>query len=277
MIRVDGADGLKLAADLSGPSDGQPVLLLHGGGQTRHAWGGTRAALGKLGYRAVALDLRGHGDSDWAPDGDYNPAAIAKDVLSVMARFGGLPAVVGASLGGQSALLAIGESRQEVASALVLVDVTPRSDPEGSRRILSFMRANPNGFASLDEAADAVASYLPHRKRPSDTTGLQRNLRAENGRYRWHWDPRLVDNRDERLMIPTERMLAAAGRLTIPTLLIRGSLSDVVTPETAEEFMVAAPSAEFVTLDQAAHMVAGDRNNRFTTAVTEFLERRLPR
>src|SRR5690242_13665097 len=97
LTRVPVAPGVSLTAELEGPADGRPVLLLHGGGQTRHAWGGTRAALAAAGWRAIAVDLRGHGDSDWSPDGDYSPPVFAADVKALIEWAGGHPALVGAS------------------------------------------------------------------------------------------------------------------------------------------------------------------------------------
>jgi pimeloyl-ACP methyl ester carboxylesterase len=278
VIRLPGSGGVRLAADADGPPDGHPVLLLHGGGQTRHAWGGARKELGRRGYRAVAVDLRGHGESDWVEGGaDYTPGAIAEDVRSLVDWAGGRAALVGASLGGQAALLAVGETEASICSALVLVDVTPRVDPDGAERVLSFMRSHPAGFDTVDEAAAAVAAYLPHRPRPRSTAGLARNLRRDaSGRYLWHWDPALVEPRSEDSLMPTARLLAAASRVAAPTLLIRGALSDVVTEATATEFVELVSNAEFVTIPDAAHMVAGDRNDFFVSAVVDFLERVVP-
>ena len=273
MVRVD-TGAVRLALSVEGPDGGRPVLLLHGGGQTRFAWSETQRELAGRGYRAIAADLRGHGDSDWAPDRDYSPAAIAHDVLRLIDCTGHKPALVGASLGGIAALLAAGESADPVCSALVLVDVTPRVNIEGARRVFSFMRSHPDGFEDLEEAADAVAAYLPHRPRPQAAGGLAKNLRpAPDGRLRWHWDPALVEPGIEARLMPAERLLAAAARLTVPTLLVRGARSDVVTPDTAAEFRSVLPAAEFVTVPRAGHMVAGDQNDAFTSVVTEFLDR----
>ena len=276
MIRVS-TGALKLAVDVAGPDAGPPVVLLHGGGQTRHAWGATQSELAARGFRAIAVDLRGHGESDWAADGDYSPVTIAHDLLELIEWTGGLPALVGASLGGLTALIATGESPVPVASALVLVDVTPRVNLAGSRRIFAFMRANPEGFRDLSEAADAVASYIPHRPRPAENGGLARNLRTgADGRLRWHWDPALIDFPDADRPIPTERLLQAARRVTVPTLLVQGALSDVVTTDTAAELRALIRHAEHVTVSNAGHMVAGDQNDLFTAAVVEFLERVVP-
>jgi pimeloyl-ACP methyl ester carboxylesterase len=273
MVRVK-AGTVRVAVHEGGPADGAPVLLLHGGGQTRFAWGDTQRELGRRGFRAIAVDLRGHGESDWAPDGDYTPGTIAGDLLELIAWAGGRAALVGASLGGLAALLAAGENGPAICSALVLVDVTPRVHLAGAHRVIAFMRSHPDGFGDLEEAAAAVAAYLPHRPPPEATTGLERNLRAGvNGRLRWHWDPALVEFEDEQNPIPTDRLLAAAARVRVPTLLVRGALSDVVTNDTAAEFQDVLPNAEFVTVARAGHMVAGDQNDAFTSVVAGFLDR----
>ena len=277
--------GVALAADSYGDAQGPPVLLLHGGGQTRHAWGSTAAALAEAGYHAISLDLRGHGDSDWAPDGRYDPVDFASDLEAVAAQLPSPPALVGASLGGITSLhyaTAHGGGRGRC-EALVLVDVTPRLEREGVLRILRFMAAHPDGFAKLEDAADAVAAYLPHRRRPRDLSGLRKNLRrGEDGRWRWHWDPALLETwRPERYSV-VERdeiigdRMARAARLDVPTLLVRGRSSDVVSEETAREFLDVVPHAEYVDLVGASHMVAGDRNDRFQAAVVAFLRRVLP-
>ena len=188
-------------------------------------------------------------------------------------RIGAPAALVGASMGGLAALLLAGEFAPELASSLVLVDVTPRVNPAGARRVLAFMRSRPDGFADLAEAADAVAAYIPHRPRPAENEGLSRNLRrGADGRWRWHWDPRMVEFPDDGRPIPTDRLLAAAERVRIPTLLVQGALSDVVTEATASELRTAIPHARHVTVGRAGHMVAGDQNDLFTAAVVEFLD-----
>jgi pimeloyl-ACP methyl ester carboxylesterase len=265
--------GVTLAGDAYGDPSAPPVILLHGGGQTRHAWGGTAAALGRCGRHAIAIDLRGHGDSDWASDGDYSLEAYAADLRAVAGGFAERPAVVGASLGGMAALLAEGEGQGGVASAIVLVDVTPRVQPGGVERIISFMTSNPDGFATLEEAADAVAAYVVHRPRPKDLNGLRKNLRlGDDGRYRWHWDPRMMTG-DRRVSgtRDIDRLERAARGLRVPTLLVRGRMSDVVSEEDARAFLTLVPHARYADVSGAGHMVAGDRNDRFTDAVVEFL------
>lgn len=264
------SDGLKLVGDAWGDSAAPPVLLLHGGGQTRHAWGGTAQLLATRGWYAVGLDLRGHGNSDWAPDGHYAIDAYVADIRSVLKHFTQRPALVGASLGGITSLLTEGEAPESVSVALVLVDVTPRVEPEGVKRIRDFMTSRPDGFATLEEAADAVAAYLPHRPRPKSYTGLEKNLRqGPDGRYRWHWDPKMMMH-GARERDPN-RLLAAARAIRVPTLLVRGKLSDVVSDATQAEFMEAVPHAKFVDVTGAGHMVAGDQNDVFSKGIIDFL------
>ncbi len=267
------AGPLRIVGDAYGDPGSPPVLLLHGGGQTRHAWGGTAAALAEAGRHAVALDLRGHGDSDWDPDGAYGIDVLAGDVISVAHHFPSRPAMVGASLGGLAILIAQGESAQPPASAVVLVDIAPRVEPEGVQRIIGFMGAHPDGFASLEDAADAVAGYVPHRPRPKDLNGLRKNLRlGPDGRYRWHWDPRLMSGGRPRATENTARLEAAARALRVPTLLVRGRLSDVVSEDGARAFLDLVPHARYSDVTGAGHMVAGDRNDPFTEAVVRFLD-----
>ncbi len=276
--------GLDLAADAYGPADGPPVLLFPGGGQTRHSWAGTARLLGNKGWQATTIDLRGHGDSDWAPDGDYSLDAFAADVRDVARAAPRPPALVGASLGGISSLIAIAEDDrggdQPIASALVLVDVAPRLEPEGVARIGDFMLGHLDGFASLEDVADAVAAYNPHRPRPSDLSGLRKNVRRhDDGRWYWHWDPRFMTpgRIDEPRSIRNEGRLEDAARaLTLPVLLVRGRQSDVLSEAGARHLQALVPHARSVDVAGAGHMVAGDRNDVFNDAVVAFLEETLP-
>jgi non-heme chloroperoxidase len=268
-----GADGVGIAGDSWGDPGGRLVLLLHGGGQTRHAWKGTGEMLGAAGYHAVALDARGHGDSDWAPDGAYDGDVMVRDLQCVIAALNGSrPILVGASMGGITSLMAVGEGRVD-ASALVLVDVAPQVEPAGVEKIQAFMAQKPEGFESLDEVAEAISNYQPHRTRPRTLDGLAKNIRlGADGRYHWHWDPRWQATPralDERLV----RLSACARRLVLPTLLVRGGLSDVLSEDGARGFLAMCPHSEYLNVTDAAHMVAGDRNDVFGTAMIGFLGR----
>lgn len=279
-IDLAGAGGIRLAADRAGPADGRPVVLLHGGGQTRHAWGSTLDDLAERGWHTLSVDLRGHGQSDWDPDGDYTLDAFAADVVAVARSLPSPPVLVGASLGGLASLTAIAETPPagSLAAALVLVDVAPRIEEGGVDRIRAFMtNRREDGFASLEEVADAVAAYNPHRPRPTDLSGLQKNLRRrDDGRWVWHWDPRFIQppggSPDEtRSIIQPARLRAAASAVTVPTLLVRGRMSDLLSEEGAKDLLALVPHAEYVDVAGAGHMVAGDRNDAFTDAVRTFL------
>lgn len=271
-------DGVDLVADAMGAESAPRVLFLHGGGQTRQSWGSAVEQAARRGYRAVTLDLRGHGESGWSPDGRYDLALFGNDVRRVIEAIGGDPVLVGASLGGLTAMMVAATPPPPV-RGLVLVDVTPRIEPEGAREIGNFMTSAPNGFASLEEAADAVAAYLPHRPRPRDTSGLKRNLRLRGGRYHWHWDPALMTmQRDRDFDIDVEipaTLERAAKELTLPTLLVRGGRSRVVSDDGVRDFVRLVPHAEVADIAGAHHMVAGDANDAFNQAIFNFLERQL--
>jgi len=275
-----GVDDNRLVGEMRGEG-GRPVLLLHGGGQTRHSWEETAIRLARAGYRAITIDQRGHGDSDWVASGAYIFTDYAADVVAVARdierRFGARPVAIGASLGGISSLLAEGDASGGLLEALVLVDITPKVDAGGVARILAFMGDKvEEGFASIEEAADAIASYLPHRKRPQSLDGLQKNLRLDpDGRYRWHWDPAFLvgrQNVNSHVGHVEERLHGAAKSLTIPVLLVRGARSELVSEDHARAFLDLVPHARMVDVSGAGHMVAGDRNDIFGEAIIGFLE-----
>ena len=271
-----GSHGVRLAGDAWGDSSRPLVILLHGGGQTRHAWKDVGEKLASAGFHAVSFDARGHGDSDWAPDGRYGQDAMIEDLECLIAALAGRrPALVGASMGGGTSLVAVGEGRVD-ATALVLVDIAPRIAPEGVAKIQAFMAQRPEGFDSLEEVADAIAGYQPHRKRPRNLEGLAKNVRlGDDGKYHWHWDPRYRSQRPD-VVKRQQRFEAAASRLRVPTLLVRGGLSDVLTEEGACDFLALAPHSEYVNVTNAGHMIAGDRNDVFGSAVIDFLKRVVP-
>ena len=271
--RIRTADGIELAADAWGNPDHPPVILLHGGGQTRHAWKTTARALADQGFHAMAVDLRGHGDSGWSADGVYSMERFVSDLRCVAKVFRQPPVMIGASLGGITGLLAEGEGPAFLA-ALVLVDVTPTVQRSGVEKIHQFMGANAaEGFATIEEAADSVAAYLPHRARPKSLTGLEKNLRLHaDGRYRWHWDPAMLNFAESLTPDISQRLSTAASHLRLPVLLVRGGGSELVSPAAAEHFMSLVPGARFVDIADARHMVAGDVNDHFGVAVLEFLQ-----
>ena len=271
---IPASDGVHVAADIYGET-GPLVILQHGGGQTRHAWKGAGQKLAEAGYQAVSLAARGHGDSDWAPDGDYSNQALVEDLVAVVENLGQAPILVGASMGGGTSLTAVGEERVD-AEALVLVDTAPRIEAVGVRKIRDFMGQAPDGFSSLEEVAEAISNYQPHRKRPRSLDGLAKNVRLwPDGRYRWHWDPEFM-RRKRSLADRVPRQEDAARNVKCPSLLIRGGLSDVLSEEGAQAYLELVPHSEYSTVGEAAHMGAGDRNDIFVAAVLGFLSKVAP-
>jgi len=265
-------DGFAIAADRWGDPANPPILFMHGGGQTRHSWGGAARALAAKGWYTMSMDHRGHGDSGWSPEGNYELDYFVSDFFAVLDQIGRKTVIVGASLGGRTALLGLGEGSQDLAAALILVDIAPKPEPKGTARIQQFMRANLDGFAKLEDAADAVAAYRKHHSRPKDISGLKKNLRLkDDGRWYWHWDPKYLDRRDRLDRGHVERVRTCVPNLKIPTLLVRGGSSDVVSPEGVKDFLGLVPHAQFVDVADAGHMVAGDKNDIFTDAVVDFL------
>ena len=273
-----GEEEIALVGDAYGDAKAPPVILLHGGGQTRHAWGDTAAAIGRAGYRAIALDARGHGESDWSPSGSYLIDYFIADLKRVMGALGQKPVVVGASLGGLTALLAEGES-PGLARGVVLVDIAVSAKLDGIRRIVDFMSQKPEGYASLEEVADAIAAYQPQRQRPSNLDGLAKNVRrGPDGRYRWHWDPKFLrPSTPESSPLRPDRLKAAARALGAPALLVRGKLSDVLGDQEVRQFLDLVPQAKYVDVTGAGHMIAGDSNDLFTQAVLGFLDEQVSR
>jgi peroxiredoxin len=255
-------------------------VFLHGGGQTRRSWGKAAAAVAERGWQAVTVDSRGHGESDWSEDGDYRLVSFAGDVQEVLRQLPPRPVLVGASLGGLTTMLLAGEISPGIARAVVLVDIVPDMDQSGANRIHHFMADRmQTGFESLDEVADMIAEYNPHRPRPTDLNGLRTNLRRRGDRWYWHWDPKFISETAslppyevsdvDRLHAAVETILAGG----IPMLLVRGQVSDLVSQDRADEFLARFPDVEFVDVHGAGHMVAGDRNDLFADAVLNFLDR----
>jgi pimeloyl-ACP methyl ester carboxylesterase len=276
-VTVRAPDGVALAGERRAPAVPRgEVLFAHGFGQTRQAWDSTALRLAAAGFAATAFDGRGHGDSGSnALDTPYQLDHFVADAHALAAAAPLRPAWVGASMGGLLGLLAQGEAEAAGAAgpfaALVLVDITPRWESAGVERILGFMRAHPHGFESMESAIEAIAGYLPHRRRKTPQQLASLLLPDGAGRLRWHWDPRLLDELAHESERWQARLAAAARRISAPTLLVSGGRSDLVSHETVGEFLGLVPHAAHVRIADATHMVAGDRNDVFTDAILDFL------
>ena len=275
-VEFRGEKSLKLVADEwnRGTGGNRPsILMLHGGGQNRFSWKNTGQVLADHGFHVIAIDARGHGDSDRAPGGEYTVNTLAGDIAEVLQQICRPVVLIGASMVGLTGIQVAFDAGPQVVTKLVLVDVVPRFENEGSHRIRNFMTRHVNGFDTLEEAADAIAEYLPYRKRPRNLEGLKKNLRHRDGRWHWHWDPQFVTQTGDDPFMEIEKLEREAMALSVPILLIRGKLSDVVSPEGVADFLAKVPAAEFVELADAGHTAAGDDNDAFSAAVVAFVSR----
>jgi non-heme chloroperoxidase len=271
LIRQQG-DGLTLTGEAFGDPAAAPVLFFHGGGQSRAAWLGSARTVGQAGFHGIAFDLRGHGDSDWAPDGDYLLDAFARDIERLIERFDREVTLVGASRGGQAALVG-GSRHPDRVRLIMLADVAPLMRDDGVDGIRKFFAEGASGFASLDEAADSLSRHLG-QSRIGDAHRLARAMRLDPaGRWHWRWDP--ATGKREFLNPPSEgeAVLSAAARVTSPVVLVRAGLSHLVTDEGVARFHELAPQLEVITAPGVGHMFTADRNDAFAAHLLDQLGR----
>lgn len=266
------AEDVNIAASSYGYEQNPVVIMLHGAGQTRYSWHRSAQSVAADGFHVITLDTRGHGESDWSPDQDYSVDTLINDLRLIVEQLGcEAPAVVGASLGGITALLAQGEQTDRLFSLISLVDITPTVDMRGVSRILDFMSRFGAGFSSLDEAAAVIARY---KNRPLDKNrrGLLKNLRdGGDGRFYWHWDPALLKHVSHFGPDIMQRQRAAAKALSLPVLLVHGKMSEIVSEADVRDFLHLVPHANYVDIAQASHMLATDSNDVFAGAIIDFL------
>jgi pimeloyl-ACP methyl ester carboxylesterase len=259
-----------------GSASAEPVVCLHGGGQTAYMWEELGSSLRDR-YHVLAPDLPWHGDSDPIPE--MSRKAIAATLPALLHEFGfDRVALVGASLGGIVSLT-FAAARPELVSAVSLIDIGHQLQDEGVNRITDFM-AKHESFASLDEAAVAVAEYLPQRKnlRPES---LRRNLRQrDDGRWEWKhgYGKRLRATESDPLDGGRNWRNLVAGMdqevttLPMPVLVLRGAGSDVLSNEGAEEIASIIPNARLATIGAAGHHAAGDNPESTANLVRGFLD-----
>jgi pimeloyl-ACP methyl ester carboxylesterase len=281
-VSLAGHSGHAISAVVEGPETGTPVLLAHGGGQTKRTWKRVTAILAEHGFRSIALDLRGHGDSDWADDGAYDILDFAGDLVAITGGLERRPALIGASLGGLAGIVAEGKLAPGSFASLTLVDITPQMEAGGVARVVGFMAAHAReGFASPEEAARVISEYLPHRPSRKASSGLVHYLRKKSdGRYYWHWDPAFIEGvirrraqGEDGSSFGNAELAEAASRLALPVHLIRGGSSDLVSPESVAHFRRLVAHAEYSDIADATHMIVGDQNDAFGDAILDFLVR----
>lgn len=269
---LEGGNRLRLAGAHYGDPGNSPVLLLHGGGQTRHSWDSTAKYLAARGFYCVAFDARGHGESDWAVNGDYSLAAYAEDLLCVMAPLRRKAAIIGASLGGLTALMAL-RRVPEAASSLTLLDIVPFANRAGARRIRTFMLRHSDGFATLDAAASALREFRGEPSRETMEESLKRSLRkGGDERWRWHWDPRILWDEERLADDAADAQLAeTALGLDLPILLLRGEFSEIVGEREAAGFLTRVPHARVVVVPGMTHSIVGEEILFANRTILEFI------
>lgn len=266
-------DGLRLAGEVHGGAQGQSILLLHGGGQSRSAWRGAARRLAAAGYRACAFDLRGHGDSDWSPDAAYGLDAFVMDLVAAIEAMGSPAILVGASFGGHVAVLTAAR-RPDLCRALLLADVTPWIDEAAGDHFRGTLRTSADGFASVEEAAAMIARLHGDPATLADPARLRRHMRiGADGRLHWKWDMRFLNDAHLRRGGEQGLFVAEALKLSVPVLVMAAEHSNLTTQAEIDAFRNAVPGVEAVTIAGARHMLTGDVNDAYAEAIIAFIER----
>jgi pimeloyl-ACP methyl ester carboxylesterase len=242
------------------------VVLLHGGGQNAHTWDTVALALGRP---LVAVDLPGHGHSDWREDHDYSPVANAADVaVAVRELAPSAGVVVGMSLGGLTAIRLAAE-HPDLVRRLAVVDVTPGADEMKAEPIIAFL-SGPERFVSLDEILDRTVQFNPTRSVSSLRRGVLHNAREESdGSWTWRYDPVRAWKTEGGFSFAS--LWDDVGRVKAPLLLVRGALSGVVSDEDVAELRRRRPDAEVVEVEGAGHSIQGDRPLELAAILERFL------
>jgi len=253
-----------------GDAANSTILMLHGASQQAHSWDFVSLALSDK-FHILALDQRGHGDSDWAPDGDYSIKAQQGDIDGFV-RARGLDGfvLIGHSMGGRNSY--VWASRHPgTLKGLVIVDTGPETQRRGMERIREF-RELPDELDSFEEFARRVQEYTG-RSREQVLGALRFSIRERaDGKWTWKYDKALRNRRPEPGMT-SEELWACVDRIDCPTLVVRGSQSDLFTEETMERMRNAIADCVTATISGAGHLVQGDNPVDFVSAVQELLGR----
>ena len=253
-------------------NEGAPrVLLLHGFAQTAHSWDFVALALCND-YHVISMDTRGHGDSDWAPDGDYSPVAHQRDLDRLLDHLGsGQLALVGLSMGGRNSYV-FASRRPAHVRALVIVDSGPVGQRRGARRIRNFVSL-PDQLDSYEQFVERVHGYNSRRSIQQVRDTLIYNVRQRpDGMWIWKYDPVLRDPDRPRPGISADESWAHLRSIRCPTLLVRGARSDVLARSTADEMVAAMTDCTLVEVDNAGHLVPGDNPRDFIAFLKPWLD-----
>ncbi len=261
---IEVAPGQRLSALCWGT--GQPELvLIHGGAQNAHTWDTVALALGRP---LVAVDLPGHGHSDWKTDGAYHPRDLARDVAAALEVLA--PAargVVGMSMGGLTSI-ALAAARPDLVRRLALVDVTPGVNQEKGAAIAAFV-SGPQSFPSFDEILARTIEHNPTRTESSLRRGVLHNaVEMPDGSWRWRYDR---TRRDESQPFTVAELWDDLSRITVPVALYRGAISPVVDDDDVAELLRRQPDADVVVVDGAGHSIQGDRPVELARLIDAFI------
>jgi len=262
---VAAPSGHALSALVWGDTDAE-IVLLHGGAQNAHTWDTVALALD---LPALAIDLPGHGHSEWRADKAYRPQEMAGDVHHVIGALAPhASTLVGMSLGGLTALCTMA-AHPEVADRLVLVDVTPGVNQEKAEPILSFI-SGPESFASFDEILERTMAYNPTRSRSSLRRGVLHNAAEQpDGSWAWRYDLPTGERVDD-VEVRFADMWEAVSAIEAPILLVQGGLSGVVDDDDVAELHARQPDAQVIVVEEAGHSVQGDRPLELAEIIRAF-------
>jgi pimeloyl-ACP methyl ester carboxylesterase len=244
-----------------------PLVCLHGITQTAHSWDEVAPVLART-HHVRALDQRGHGDSSWAPDGDYGLETQSRDVEAFLrTEIGGPAVLVALSMGGLNAMT-LAMRVPELVRALVVVDIAPQVERKGVEQIRQFVTSNDE-LDSFEEFVTRAHAFNPRRSLDNIRERLRHNLRRlENGRWTWKYDPALRN--PARATGDIGGLWDRLAAIRCPVLVVRGAESDILAPETAVR-LGALVHAEVRTVPGAGHSVMGDNPSGFLAAVEPFL------
>jgi len=246
------------------------LLCLHGITQTAHSWDEVAADLA-TDSRVICLDQRGHGDSDWAPDGDYTRYTQAADVAAIadalrLDRF----LLAGMSMGGINAITFTARHPERV-GALVIVDVSPEIERRGVENIRSFIQA-PDELDSFEAFVERAHQFNPRRSLENIRSRLAHNLKQlPNGKWTWKYDTYLRSGERSFEASAILNLWDDVRAITCPTLIVKGGESDILSTESAQKLQAAIPGSQLALIPGAGHSVMGDNPGAFVAAVRGFL------
>ncbi|PPQ28044.1 alpha/beta fold hydrolase [Rhodopila globiformis] len=255
-----------------GEADAPAIVLLHGGHQSAHSWDLVSLHLAQR-YRVLALDQRGHGDSEWARDVTYSNHEMSLDAEAFIQAMGLVrPVLVGHSMGGRNTMLLMRRNAMPLRGA-VIVDVGPELSDKGRAAIAGFVQVNQE-FDDLEDFVRNVRRYDPYRSRAHIERTVKYNmLQRADGKY-----ISKCDSNPRRLGIvrasgPQENItLQDAAGFGLPVLLVRGANSSILAADAAERFAAALPRGQLVTVPDCGHNVHGQNTKGFIAVLDEFLE-----